>query len=218
MVRTVYYFDDLKRKVPVGHYDDGFMPVGGRIFYIDSNSDETVKFYDSQFQEISNVAVGDTPMYYKVTSAGVSGKEKYYVYYPEVYTSLYWTYMDSNYNYKYEETGITGSDIGEGKTSTSLIMSIDNGAYISDFNNRKTIWKKIQEVRDAAIGGCSDWYLPSSSEFFELKSIVPDDFNLSRQWSFEFNSEQARQWNTNYNSWRGTSKGTTGNITIIRSF
>ena len=217
MVRTVYYFDDLKRKVPVGHYDDGFMPVGGRIFYIDSNSDETIKFYDSQFQEISNVAIGDTPMYYKVTNVGTSGKEKYYVYdnMTGLVESKWWGYDGIT-------TGATSTSIGSGKSNTSTIISIqDTSSYSS-----QSMFTYLNDVQNAGTGinNCKDWYIGSRDELtqFKLSNLenwFPQSGNDTPIWcSTEYSNTASLSWQFNFNDWQAQTKTAVNNCFFIRSF
>lgn len=173
MIRTVYHFDDLGRKVPVGSYDDGSKAVGGRIFYIDSNSDEVVEFYDAQGNPLSNVVVGDTPTYYKVTSTGVSGKEKYYVYYDYEYTISHWSCKEGDT--WVNENLETLTSMGSGKSNTNTIMAKDNGKYIVSSispSNYPTVWYMIQSLRTNLTGGCDDWYLGSLEEMEELKLFM----------------------------------------------
>ncbi len=76
------------KKVRIGHVTEveaDLFPVGGKIFYIDSTSDRVVDFYDQYGDLVENVAVGDTPYAYKVISEGTSGKDKYYVYYDNLW-------------------------------------------------------------------------------------------------------------------------------------
>ena len=170
MLRTIYGFDDFGKKIPIGSDDDPTAKhVGGRIFFINNNSDEVVRFYDSQGNVLSNVAVGDTPAYYDVISVGTSGKEKYYVYdteYTPTYTGkFYWTYKKDG-NWVNEEVGTT-DNLGSGKANTLKIMAVRNGEYITDAadpdsqNPTETLWWYINYMNTQEIGGCDDWYIGS---------------------------------------------------------
>ena len=106
---------------------------------------------------MSNVSVGSTPSYYKVLTAG--SKDKYYVYHDEIYTSLKWGKYGT-------ATGATGTAIGTGKSNTATLLATD---AVSSTN---TIWYKLQQVCDASIGGCSDWFVPSKDEVEELRLAV----------------------------------------------
>ena len=90
--------------------------VGGTIFYIDDTADGVYEFYDTDGNVIENVQVGDRPYAYKVTTTGT--KDKYYVYYDEVYHNLRWTYYRDS-AYVYESMGASDTGIGSGKTNTS---------------------------------------------------------------------------------------------------
>ena len=217
MIRTIYGFDDLGRKVPTGSYDDGLKAVGGRIFYIDSNSDETVKFYDSSFNELSNVAVGDTPSYYKVTSAGISGKEKYYVYNQELKSGndRYWGYYNIT-------TGATNQNFGYGKSNTSIILAIEDTSQYS-----YSYWTWLKEQNNNSVNGCNDWYIGTKSEYITLKNyidnnadgtiienIFTNDFIIT---STEYNAVGYIFWNKS--GWWDTNKdGYSPRSYLIRSF
>ena len=151
-------------------------PVGGTIFYIDGTADGEYEFFDADGNTIENVQVGDKPYAYRTVTPGT--KDKYYIYHDEIYDNLRWTYY-KNGAYVFEELG-TSTRIGFGRTNTETVMTKDNGAYITaDSNRYPTIWYQLQQVRDAKVGGCDDWFVPSSDEAEELRKaigfqIVPD--------------------------------------------
>ena len=171
---NVYGFIGTGKKVKVGHIpitDSSLFPVGGKIFYIDSSSDEVVKFYDANGDIMENVAVGDTPFAYKVVSQGTSGRDKYYVFHDQLFTSKRWTYYE-NGEYVYNSLGVENG-IGKGKSNTALVMSADNGKYITpDSNGEATCWYIIKQMRDNLYGGCDDWFLPSRAELEELRKAI----------------------------------------------
>ena len=143
--------------------------VGGTIFYIDNTADGTYEFFDADGNTISNVSVGDKPYSYRVVTPGT--KDKYYVYHDEIYDNLRWTYYKDG-AYVYEPLS-TSDNIGSGKTNTETVMTKDNRAYITaDANGSPTIWYQLQQVRDAKVGGCDDWFVPSRYEGEELREAI----------------------------------------------
>ena len=229
MLRTIYGFDDLGRKVPTGSYDDGSKAVGGIIFYIDSNSDETVEFYDAQGNVISNVAVGDTPSYYKVTSAGVSGKEKFYIFDNTLYNNKYWGYKDI-------DIGNTGKLIGDGKLNSYTVLSItDTSQYASG-----SVWEWITEQNNNKLNSCNDWYIGSENEIEALRifsnqqgnSLLDSLGNPVSSWfgtsnlgksiwsssTFPGYPSSIRHWFKNNQSWAGNSRSVDYSVYAIRSF
>lgn len=216
MKKNVYGFDDLGKKIKIGEYDDGLLPVGGRIFYIDSNSDETVEFYDAQGNILSNVAVGDTPAYYKVTSAGVSGKEKFYVYNSQ--GSL--IEAPSRWGYYGILTNASGISIGEGKSNTNLVLSVE------DTSQSTSIWDSLKSINNNGLGSCVDWFIGSKNELEELRlymnsiedTSIFDDYHYVRS-SSESDLNRAHAWLVN--SWSTSSKfdyGGRWRSAVIRSF
>ena len=144
-------------------------PVGGRIFYIDDTADGIYEFFDVEGNLLQNVQVGDRPYYYRVIKKG--SKDKYYVYHDKVYDNLEWTYCKGK-SYVYESLG-TSNDIGSGKTNTEKVMAKDNGVYISANSKRyPTIWYQLQQVRNAKVGGCNDWFIPSKDEVEKLRLAI----------------------------------------------
>lgn len=217
MIRNVYGFNDNGKKIKIGEYDDGYNSVGGRIFYIDSNSDETVEFHDAQGNVISNVAVGDTPAYYKVTSAGVSGKEKFYIYNSQ--GSL--IEAPTSWGYSGILTNASGLSVGEGKSNTNLVLSIE-------YTSQSTlIWDSLKSINNDRLGSCADWFIGSKDELEELRlymnsiedTSIFDNYHYIRS-SSEVNLNTSYTWLVN--SWSSdTSKGDYGSrwrSAAIRSF
>ena len=68
--------------------------VGGTIFHIDDTADGEYQFFDIDGNIIKNVQVGDRPHYYRIIKKG--SKDKYFVYYDEVFDKLRWTYCEGN--------------------------------------------------------------------------------------------------------------------------
>lgn len=145
------------------------LPVGGTLFYIDDTSDGVYEFLDVQGNVIENVQVGDRPYYYRVVERG--SRDRYYVYHDKVYDCLKWTRSKGD-DYVYESLN-TSKALGLGKVNTEIVMARDNGAYITEKSNGyPTIWYRLQQVRNAKAGGCSDWFVPSISEIEKLRKAV----------------------------------------------
>ena len=151
-------------------------PVGGTIFYIDDTADGVYQFFDADGNLIETVNVGDKPYAYKVVTSGT--KDKYYVYHDEVYDNTRWTYYKDG-AYVMESAKSMGladnmhEITGTGRTNTEIVMTRDNGAYITaDSNGLPTIWYRLQQVRDAKIGGCDDWFVPCLHECEKLQRAI----------------------------------------------
>ena len=189
MKRVVYGFDDFGRKVPVGSYDDTTTkPVGGKIFYIDSSSDEEVIFYNAQGVVIPSVSVGDTPAYYYISNPGISGKDKYYIY--DNATGLVnkpWGYYDIT-------TGVNTDTIGSGKTNTAAILNITD---TSDYTTN-SIFYYLSSTQNAGTGvnGCNDWFIGSKAELDALRnSNLETWFTNYYIWSsVEYSATNAWGW------------------------
>ena len=145
-----------------------------------------------------------------------------------------WTYWKNN-DYVYEFLN-TSNDRGLGKTNTKIIMSKDNGAYITaDSNGIPTIWYKLQQVRNARVGGCDDWYVPSRGEILILKDAIKlgdiTGGNVARSlykesiffnkylWSSsEYSSQRAWWWHYCYQNWYHYHKSNINSVFFTRSF
>ena len=193
--------------------------VGGTIFYIDSSADGVYEFYDINGELISDVAVGDKPYSYKVVTPG--SKDKYYILHDELYSDLVWTYFKDS-SYAYTSLGITGTAIGTGKSNTATVLAADDGAYITaDSNGYPTIWYKLQQARDAFIGGNNDWFVPSKDEIEEVRKLgllaswfLSGGIWSSREYAAQFSWHwyyYNQYWNTNY-------KGNPYSVFFARAF
>lgn len=209
---NVYGITGMGKKAKIGVIpdlvDEDAYYVGGTIFYIDSTATgATYHFYDQYGEEISDVAVGDSP--YAYTVEGTPSKDKYYVFNPSaVIGSKRWTYY-SNGEYVYNSLG-TADGIGKGKTNTTTVMAADDGAYITnDSNGVATIWYELKQFRDNKVGNCDDWFIPSKAELEALRTAVDGEgnplttlFTNTYIWSsYEYSAQYAWRWYYNDQAW-----------------
>lgn len=207
-------------------------PVGGTIFYIDDTADGVYEFFDACGNLIKNIKIGDRPYYYRVIKKG--SKDKYYVYHDEVYDNMRWAYCKDD-NYVYKSLGTSG-DRGSGKTNTEIVMAEDNGAYIAENSNGyPTIWYQLQKMRDAKVGYCNDWFIPSAYEVNELRVAIKSGsitggiiagssykesvFNSKWLWSSsEYSSQSAWYWYCNSQRWGDYYKDDLISVFFTRAF
>ena len=206
--------------------------VGGTIFYIDDTADGVYEFFDANGSLINGVDVGDAPYAYKVVTSGT--KDKYYVYHDELYDNLRWTYYKDG-AYVLESTG-TSTSIGSGKTNTETVMTKDSGAYIAaDSNGFPTIWYQLQQVKDAKVGGCDDWFVPSVYEVNELRSAIKSgkitggiiagssykESVFSNKWlwsSSDYSAKYSWYWGFHNQSWCYSYKNYNNSVFFVRAF
>ena len=207
-------------------------PVGGTIFYIDDTADGVYEFFDADGKIMKNVQVGDRPYYYRIIKKG--SKDKYYVYHDEVYDNLVWTYF-KDINYVYKSLGTSG-DRGSGKTNNEIVMTEDNGAYITeDSYGYPTIWYQLQKMRDAKVGYCNDWFIPSAYEVNELRVAIKSggitggiiagssykESAFSKKWlwsSSDYSARYSWYWGRNSQSWCYNYKHITNSVFFTRAF
>ena len=210
----------------------GVKPVGGTIFYIDDTADGEYQFFDTWGNLLENVQVGDRPYYYKVIKKG--SKDKYYVYYDEVFDKLRWTYYRDD-SYVHESLSTSGN-AGSGKANTEIAMAKDSGTYVTaDSNRASTIWYRLQQVRSDKGTGCDDWFVPSIDELELLRlsiksgsvtggTIAGSSYNKSifnNKWlwsSSEFLSQRAWYWHHVHQCWDGGNKGLDSSVIFTRAF
>ena len=210
----------------------GVKPVGGTIFYIDDTADSEYQFFDTWGNLLENVQVGDRPYYYKVIKKG--SKDKYYVYYDEVFDKLRWTYYKDN-NYVHESLSTSGNT-GSGKTNTEIAMAKDSGTYVTaDCNRASTIWYRLQQVRSDKGADCDDWFVPSIDELELLRLAIKSGsvtggivagssynksiFNNKWLWSSsEFLSQRAWYWHHVHQCWDDGNKGLDSSVIFTRAF
>ncbi len=210
----------------------GVKPVGGTIFYIDDTADGEYQFFDTWGNPVENVQVGDRPYYYKIIKKG--SKDKYFVYYDEVFDRLRWTYCEGN-DYVHESLS-TSKNTGSGKMNTEIVMAKDSGTYVTPDSNRlPTIWHRLQQVRSDGGTGCDDWFVPSIDELELLRlaiksgsvtggTIAGSSYNNSafnKKWlwsSSEFLSQRAWYWHHVHQCWDGGNKGLDSSVIFTRAF
>ena len=210
----------------------GVKLVGGTIFYIDDTADGEYQFFDTWGNLIENVQVGDRPYYYRIVKKG--SKDKYFVYYDEVFDRLRWTYCEDN-NYVHESLN-TSKNTGSGKANTEIVMAKDSGIYVTPDSNRlPTVWHRLQQVRSDGGTGCDDWFVPSIDELellrLAIKSgsvtggiIAGSSYNNSvfnKKWfwsSSEFLSQRAWYWHHVHQCWDGGNKGLDFSVIFTRAF
>ena len=203
-------------------------PVGGTIFYIDDTVDGVYEFFDACGNRIESVQVGDRPHAYRVMEKG--SKDKYYVYHDEVYDKLEWTYYNGDVPV-YESLDDTSGDIGSGKITTGIAMAKDNGAYIT----ANTIWYQLQMIRDAKVGGCNDWFIPSVYEINELREAILlgsvtggkiagsyyGESIFGNKWLWSSSEDSVREswhWSSNGQNWYTYGKNFNNSVFFIRAF
>ena len=203
-------------------------PVGGIIFYIDDTAEGMYEFFDADGNQIENVQVGDRPYAYRVVKKGPA--DKYYVYHDEVYDKLEWTYYNGDVPV-YESLDDTSGDIGSGKITTGIAMAKDNGAYIT----ANTIWYQLQMIRDAKVGGCNDWFIPSVYEINELREAILlgsvtggkiagsyyGESIFGNKWLWSSSEDSVREswhWSSNGQNWYTYGKNFNNSVFFIRAF
>ena len=207
-------------------------PVGGIIFYIDETADGVYEFFDACGNRIESVQVGDRPYAYRVVKKGPA--DKYYVYHDAVYDKLEWTYYKGDVPV-YESLGTSG-DEGSGKTNTEIVMAKDNGAYITaNSNGIPTIWYQLQMIRDAKVGGCNDWFIPSIYEINELREAILlgsvtggkiagsyyGESIFGTKWLWSSSEDSVREswhWSSNGQNWYTYGKNFNNSVFFVRAF
>ena len=203
-------------------------PVGGTIFYIDDTVDGVYEFFDACGNRIESVQVGDRPHAYRVVKKGPA--DKYYVYHDAVYDKLEWTYYNGDVPV-YESLDDTSGDEGSGKTNTEIVMAKDNGAYIT----ANTIWYQLQMIRDAKVGGCNDWFIPSVYEINELREAILlgsvtggkiagsyyGESIFGNKWLWSSSEDSVREswhWSSNGQNWYTYGKNFNNSVFFVRAF
>ena len=205
------------------------LPLGGKIFYIDSNDNGvTYHFYDESGSEIKGWT--DIASLADAVSYSVEGEpttDKFYVFDNSenaLATLKRWTYYE-NGSHKYEQIFTTPSDtqpIGQGKINTQTVMAKDGGKYItSDSDGKATIWYVCDEANKAERGGCSDWFIPSQNELDALRtsSVAPSNWFSDHVWtSSEDSNTSVKYWRSDYKVYFTQYKSELYRCVCIRAF
>ena len=97
-------------------------------------------------------------------------------------------------------------------------MAADDGAYITaDSNGCPTIWYQLQLTRNAAAGGCEDWFIPSKDEMDRVRTLGIIPFGGEYIWSSsEYDSHGAWHWLGG--NWGGLYKDNYKSVFFVRAF
>ena len=183
------------------------LPLGGKIFYIDSTDNgATYRFYkedDSEIEGWTDIASLADAVSYSVE--GEPTADKFYVYYPTMFNNLQWGYYDTQIG--------TGTDIGTGKTNTATVMAR------TDIPN-PSIWSKLSEIRTSS--EIDDWFVPSREELIALKNFKESIFQGNTTSSTEHSKNVRRYcacWSVIANVVAYSEKtDATNNVFFTRSF
>ena len=94
----------------------------------------------------------------------------------------------------------------------------DDGAYIaSDSNGYPAIWYQLQLTRDAAAGGCDDWFVPSMYEMEEVRKSGLLSFSGKYIWS-SYMSSSNYAWDLNSSYWNNYDKYNDYSVFFVRAF
>lgn len=213
--------------------DDGYLRIGGRIFYDTYNdygdNDATYQFFDTNKTEITytgDISDLENAVYYKVT--GVPKFDRFYVFDNTSHGSGDYAAVDgivenvvwgmSNILTQYS---ILGNDpdfcykIGSGKALSTLAL-----ARGEENSSDYTIWQYINYCNATRLNGCGDWFILSNGEHEALRDsgLVSwyDDFDF---WSsVEIDSDYAQIWIGNGEYWDEEDKGNDYSCFAARAF
>lgn len=216
-----------------GGGDDGYLRIGGRIFYDTYNyyggNDATYQFFDTNKTEITytgDISDLENAVYYKVT--GVPKFDRFYVFDNTSHGSGDYAAVDgivenvvwgmSNILTQYY---IMGGDatfcykIGSGKALSALAL-----ARGEENSSDYTIWQYINYCNATRLNGCGDWFILSNGEHEALmdSGLVSwyDDFDL---WSsVENDSDYAQIWIGDGEYWDWEAKGSDYSCFAARAF
>ena len=115
-------------------------------------------------------------------------------------------------------------------------MTKDGGAYITeDSDGLPTVWYQLQQIRNAKVGGCDDWFVPSRCEIDLLvkaiksgiiiggaiarSSYVESVFADKWVWSSsERSSGSTWYWSCLGQSWNNSTKDCDFSVFFVRAF
>lgn len=194
--RTIYLFDDLGNKVPIGSYEVlTLKSVGGTIFYIDSTGDGNYTFYNAQGTQVAAPTVGTdcTGWTYNVIGAT---KDKYYVYNPSAMFKrdrtgtqldpfMSWTYLDEN-NQSYIDNTVYENilELPEGTESYEYLgyygrvyEAISSSLTGTAIGAGKSNTSNMLSIRDGVYNQSSQVRYRGNSEYAETIWYTCDQFN-----------------------------------------
>lgn len=191
------------------------MPVGGKIFYVNSEGSGVYTFYDSSHNVLSTqtvVGLNDAVTYdYVGPAPGLDKVDKFFVYDVNgiISNRLYWGPLNT-------VVGVSANTIGSGKINSNIIIT----NYASSMTNFY-IWPNIINKRNNLVGGCNDWYVGSMAEIDQLilSGLAPSMFLYYSPWSScEASAQNGYVWDQTTSNWVSVFKSSSGAGFAIRSF
>ena len=217
-----------------GGGDDGYLRIGGRIFY-DTYSDygdngATYQFFDATKTEITYTGDIDDleyAVYYKVT--GVPKFDRFYVFdntshgsedyaaVDGIVRSVVWGMLEvlTQHNIWDNDPDFCNK-IGSGKALSALTLArCEEEQHYDDYGGVPTIWQYINHCNATRLNGCGDWFILSRGEHDALRDsglvswyqrgATPMD-NLFLWSSVEYDGIDAWYWRSDVRSWGGAIK------------
>lgn len=211
----IFYYSENGIKVSASSSVNVVWPyrVGGIIFYINTSSTNTYRFYNAQGQEVSAPSVGTDCTGWAYYKSGTD-VDKFYAYYPTRLSSPARSWGSGITAGAYDDS------IGSGKTNTQKVLAVTSAPP------EGCIWQYIIYMRNNNINGCNDWFVGCPTEYDQLRnsgttgaSWFTDSAGLV--WSSrenESNTLNAFFWNKNNSRWTTVAKHSTMALIPIQAF
>jgi len=223
---------------------EDLLPVGGTIAYVETTATgATYSFFDANKQPVivddSDISSFSNVTYY--TKNGTGSVDRYYVFdntywaettptYPDRYK---WVYQSpTTYQFVYPDSttmqSLTSGAIGAGKIATETMLNYHNGEFIVEYSDATygkpvpTVWYMVNLARTSLLGGCNDWYIPSTNEYLAIGALWRPS-NNPMCWSSSATDSTHIQMVKGFGEAAPQVRGTylaqyTANTSVIRSF
>ena len=239
-------YSEVVVNVSGGGGDDGYLRIGGRIFYdtYDDYGDNgaTYRFFDANKTEITYTGDIDDleyAVYYKVT--GVPKFDRFYVFdntshgsgdyaaVDGIVRSVVWGMLEvlTQHNIWDNDPDFCNK-IGSGKALSALTLArCEEEQHYGDYGGIPTIWQYINHCNATRLNGCGDWFILSRGEHEALRDsglvswyqrgATPMD-NLFLWSSVEYDVDSAWSWDSGGQTWFNDVKGIDYSCFAARAF
>lgn len=234
-------YGEVVVNVSGGGGDDGYLRIGGRIFYdtYDDYGDNgaTYQFFDATKTEITytgNIDDLEDAVYYKVT--GVPEFDRFYVFdntshgsgdyatVDGIVRSVVWGMLEvlTQHNIWDNDPDFCNK-IGSGKALSALTLArCEEDPQYGEYG-APMIWQYINHCNATRLNGCGDWFILSRGEHDALR-----DSNLASWYdpseglflwsSVEGGDDTAWYWFSNYQRWYRSNKDDDRSCFAARAF